>query len=367
MAAEGPATKFHQVNQTAAQTTNAAATTSNNKDQHGAPQNTTSALLQQHYLKPHTDELDLDGLIDSLVGSKPQLTLSENQVHELCFKVINILRSQPMLLKLEPPINLLGDIHGQFFHLLQHFQHGGFPPSSNYLFLGDYVDRGKNSLETICLLLAYKIKYPEKIFLLRGNHECSFINKVYGFYDDVKTKYSTKTFTLFQCVFRYMPVAAVVGDVIFCCHGGLSPDLVLPDATPNLKNLDCINNIQRPTDVPPVGILCDLLWADPEPELQGWKNNDRGASYIFGADELEKFLQNYELDLVVRGHQVVEDGYEFFPCPESKKLVTLFSAPKYCGEFDNAGAMMIIDKNLSVRFKIIVDDQKVNKGSEFSK
>ena len=106
-----------------------------------------------------------------------------------------------------------------------------------------------------------------------------------------------------------MPVAAVVGDVIFCCHGGLSPDLVLPDATPNLKNLDCINNIQRPTDVPPVGILCDLLWADPEPELQGWKNNDRGASYIFGADELEKFLQNYELDLVVRGHQVIFNKY----------------------------------------------------------
>ena len=253
-----------------------------------------------------------------------------------------------MLLRLEAPLNILGDIHGQFLHLLQYFHHGGFPPKTNYLFLGDYVDRGRQSLETICLLLAYKVKYPENFFLLRGNHECSSINKVYGFYDDVKRKYSTKTFNLFQSVFHFLPIAAVIGDSILCFHGGLSPDL---------KTINIIDQIARPTDVPPAGILCDLLWGDPEQgdDLE-WEPNDRGVSYIFGSKVLNEFLANNSLELIVRGHQVVEAGYEFFPNAFEKKLVTLFSAPKYCGEFDNAGAMMLINENYEISFKIITDN-----------
>lgn len=103
---------------------------------------------------------------------------------------------------------------------------GGFPPESNYLFLGDYVDRGKYSIETICLLLAYKIIYPENFFLLRGNHECSTINKIYGFYDECKRRYSNKLWKLFGDVFNTLPVVAIIDDKIICMHGGLSPDLV---------------------------------------------------------------------------------------------------------------------------------------------
>ena len=121
-------------------------------------------------------------------GSKPgkNVQLQENEIRGLCLKSREIFLSQPILLELEAPLKICGDIHGQYYDLLRLFEYGGFPPESNYLFLGDYVDRGKQSLETICLLLAYKIKYPENFFLLRGNHECASINRIYGFYDECK-------------------------------------------------------------------------------------------------------------------------------------------------------------------------------------
>lgn len=258
-----------------------------------------------------------------------------------------VIKNDPMLIRVDAPINVLGDIHGQHLHLLQHFHNGGFPPKSNYLFLGDYVDRGKYSLETICLLLAYKIKYPNNIFLLRGNHESAQINRIYGFFDDCKRKYSIQIFKRFQSVFHYLPVAALIGDIIFCCHGGISQDIV---------NLSSIERLLRPTDVPGSGLLCDLLWADPEHISFNYSPSDRGVSYVFGKEALESFRKQNDIELIIRGHQVVEDGYEFFPDSKSRQLVTLFSAPKYCGEFDNAGAMLIIDDNYSISFKIIQDD-----------
>lgn len=186
-----------------------------------------------------------------------------------------------------------GDIHGQYYDLLRLFEYGGFPPESNYLFLGDYVDRGKQSLETICLLLAYKIKYPENFFLLRGNHECASINRIYGFYDECKRRlvilmnrfitlsiksifrYNIKLWKTFTDCFNCLPVAAIVDEKIFCCHGGLSPDL---------QSMEQIRRIMRPTDVPDQGLLCDLLWSDPDKDTTGWGENDRGVSFTFGAE-----------------------------------------------------------------------------------
>ena len=154
-------------------------------------------------------------------------------------------------------LRFAGDLHGQYFDLLRLFEYGGFPPDSNYLFLGDYVDRGKQSLETICLLLAYKIKYPENFFLLRGNHECASINRIYGFYDECKRRYSIKLWKQFQELFNALPLAALVEAKIFCIHGGLSPDMESPD---DLKR------VARPVDVPDTGLLCDTLWSDPDAE-----------------------------------------------------------------------------------------------------
>jgi serine/threonine-protein phosphatase PP1 catalytic subunit len=207
----------------------------------------------------------------------------------------DVFMSQPMLLEVSAPVNICGDTHGQYADLLHIFDKGGFPPDANYLFLGDYVDRAKQSIEVIILCMCYKLKYPENFFLLRGNHECAQLNRVYGFYDECKRKYSVKLWRIFAEAFNWMPVAAIVSQRIFCTHGGLSPDLV---------DMNQILEIERPTDVPDEGLLCDLLWSDPEPGILGWGYNVRGVSYTFGYDIIGKFLKSHDLDLVCRAHQV---------------------------------------------------------------
>lgn len=199
-----------------------------------------------------------------------------------------------MLLDLEAPIKIFGDVHGQYFDLFRLFDIAGYPGGNHkFLFIGDYVDRGKQSIETICLLLAYKIKYPNDFFLLRGNHECQSINRMYGFYDECKRRYNVKIWKEFGLCFNVLPVCAVVDDKILCMHGGLSPDL---------NDLEIINQQHRPQDVPDTGLLCDLLWSDPEIDIQGWGDNDRGVSYIFGPDVIRKFNKRHHINLICRAH-----------------------------------------------------------------
>lgn len=219
----------------------------------------------------------LDDIIDRLMEfrqgkSGKQVPLMESEIRQLCTVSREIFLQQPNLLELEAPIKICGDIHGQYSDLLRLFDYGGYPPEANYLFLGDYVDRGKQSLETICLLLAYKIKYPENFFLLRGNHECASINRIYGFYDECKRRFNVRLWKTFTDCFNCLPVAALIDDKILCMHGGLSPELT---------NLDQIRKLSRPTDVPDSGLLCDLLWSDPGRDIKGWGMNDRGVSYTF--------------------------------------------------------------------------------------
>ena len=270
-----------------------------------------------------------------------EVNLTEIELKYLINTSKKILIEQPTFLELETPITVCGDTHGQYPDLLRLFDLGGYPPETNYLFLGDYVDRGEQSIETICLLLAYKIKYEENFFILRGNHECGTINRIYGFYDECKRRYSIKIWKNFVDLFNCLPIAASIDDKIFLVHGGLSPEL---------KTINEIKKIMRPTDVPEEGLLCDLLWSDPENSAKEWGENDRGVSVTFNVKVLEQFLENNELDLLCRAHQVVEEGYEFFG---DKKLVTVFSAPNYCGEFDNNGGIMLVDENLRCSFKII--------------
>jgi len=294
----------------------------------------------------NTDQIVRDCLqrLLTVKGQKEEeqeVDLREDDIRQIAFKVRSIAIAQPILLDVEAPIKLVGDIHGQFNDLLRLFDMAGYPPESNYLFLGDYVDRGKRQLEVINTLFCYKIKYPENFFLLRGNHECAGVNRVYGFYDECKRRYSIKLWKIFQDCFNCLPICALVDDRIFCMHGGISPEL---------KSFEQIRRFLRPTDIPDTGLLCDLVWSDPEPRHQGWQKSDRGVSWTFGSDVLNKFLMRHDLDLLARAHQVVEDGYEFFG---KRRCVTIFSAPNYCGEFDNAASVMNVDENLMCSFQVL--------------
>lgn len=293
------------------------------------------------------ETIDIESLIQRLLdagysGKKTKnLCLKNQEIQLVCAKARNIFLLQPSLLELSPPVKVVGDVHGQYGDLIRIFTKCGFPPQTNYLFLGDYVDRGKQSLETILLLLCYKIKYPENFFLLRGNHECANVTRVYGFYDECKRRCNIKTWKLFIDTFNTLPIAAIVAGKIFCVHGGLSPVL---------NSMEEIRNIARPTDVPDFGLLNDLLWSDPADTMNEWEDNERGVSYVFSKVAINKFLQKFGFDLVCRAHMVVEDGYEFF---NDRTLVTVFSAPNYCGEFDNWGAVMSVSDELLCLFELL--------------
>eukprot|EP00929_Paragymnodinium_shiwhaense_P007042 TRINITY_DN111002_c0_g1_i1.p2 TRINITY_DN111002_c0_g1~~TRINITY_DN111002_c0_g1_i1.p2 ORF type:complete len:351 (-),score=95.35 TRINITY_DN111002_c0_g1_i1:163-1215(-) len=303
-------------------------------------------------------QIDIDETLDRLLSvrgrppDKQNVHLPLETVKILCNLANDIFKSQPMLLELEAPLQLCGDIHGQYHDLLRIFEHCGWPPQANYLFLGDYVDRGKRSLETICLLFAYKIKFPENFFLLRGNHETPSISRIYGFYDECKRHYNMKLWKVFCDVFNCLPMCAIISDKIICMHGGLSQEMLAE----NNDIREILLNTERPADVPDQGFLCDLLWSDPQPDSKGFGPNDRGVSVSFGADVVEDFLKKEEMDLVVRAHQVVEDGYEFFA---GRKLVTIFSAPNYCGEFENSAAVLKVNEELHCSFSVLKPDPTI--------
>ena len=272
--------------------------------------------------------------------------LSEEELKYLCIKSMEIFMQESSFLELTAPIIICGDIHGQYRDLIRLFDFGGTPEKKQYLFLGDYVDRGKNSIECISLLLAYKIKFPKNIYLLRGNHESEMINRTYGFYDECKRRYNLRIWKIFSDCFNWLPISAIVNSKILCMHGGLSPDL---------KELKNIKKIVRPTEVPDKGLLCDLLWSDPDADAEDWAPNNRGISVLFNENLVEKAIDELDIDLICRAHQVVESGYEFFA---QRQLVTVFSAPNYCGEFDNAGAFMLVNKDLMCGFKVLLPEIK---------
>ena len=271
-----------------------------------------------------------------------ELTIKEDECDYVIDKSYEIFQKEESLLKIKAPLYICGDIHGQYYDLLRVFDILNYPPQSTFLFLGDYVDRGKQSLECLLLLLCLKIQYPDKIFLLRGNHECEALNKIYGFYDECKRRLSIKCFKKITNLFNMMPISALINENILCMHGGLSKDL---------QNIEQINKILRPTDIPNEGLLCDLLWSDPNESLtEDFGPNERNISITFSKDYVKNFVEKNNLDLICRAHQVVEEGFEFFA---DMKLVTIFTAPNYMGEFDNNGGILEVGEDLLCKFHVL--------------
>ncbi|KAF1759988.1 hypothetical protein GCK72_008233 [Caenorhabditis remanei] len=291
-------------------------------------------------------------MIERLKGWTPPLCqklFTEKELIELCYRARENFWKSNVKLELCAPVKICGDIHGQYEDLLALLELNGWPPETKYLFLGDYVDRGPFSIECISILFAYQILYPDKVFLLRGNHESRPVNMQYGFFLECRKRYSNALYDAFQLAFYCMPLCAVVSDKIICMHGGISEDLV------DLKQLE---KVERPCDIPDIGVIADLTWADPDPNVQMYAESLRGAGRIFGAEAVKKFLKLHNLELIVRAHQVVNDGYEFFA---DRQLVTVFSAPFYCGQMDNAAAVMTVDEELSCSFTIMRPDLKKDK------
>ena len=258
--------------------------------------------------------------------------LSNKQAKEIFGKEENILL-------VNAPITICGDIHGQFFDLMEIFKIAGDIPNSNYLFLGDYVDRGYYSVEIISLLICLKIRYPKRIFLIRGNHESRQITQVYGFYDECIRKYgNSNVWKYFTDLFDYLPLTAIIENKIFCVHGGLSP---------SIETLDEIRKLDRIQETPQDGgPLCDLLWTDPH-EGPSWTMAPKGNVYYFGYEITEKFCNDNKLNMICRAHQLQHNGYNI--C-HNGLCCTIFSAPNYCYRCGNKAAIMEIDEDINYKF-----------------
>ena len=284
--------------------------------------------------------LDAEWIQKLIEYLRDQKRLHKKYLWRILKKVKSILEAEKNIndIKIEDPmvqVTVCGDVHGQFYDLLNIFSMNGLPtPEKPYVFNGDFVDRGSFSVEVVLLLFALKISSPRSIFLNRGNHENSDMNKLYGFEGEVIHKYCSKTFEIFMSVFNILPLAMLISKKIFILHGGLFQQ-------ENVKLTD-IQKLNRTGPIPSGGIMCDALWADPGADM-GRKANMRGVSLEFGPDVTKKFLEDNDLSLMIRSHQVKEEGYEI---THNNQLITVFSAPKYCDSMTNKGAYIIFKADL---------------------
>ncbi|CAE7296719.1 TOPP3 [Symbiodinium natans] len=281
--------------------------------------------------------IDVDLHIERL-RAKGSLTEAED-IKLLCAMAEKIFLKEPSLLQLEPPLVISGNLVGcadQLHHIFDTF---GDPAASQHLFLGNYVNRGHRAVETLTLLLLYKKKYPERIHLLRGKFETLSLSRIYGFYDECKKKeLSVRIWKEFVRVFNSMPICALVQERILCVPSGLSPFL---------QSLDDLRKIHRPTDIPDHGLLCDLLFAYYDDHVRGWEDGDKSIEMCFGLDVVEEFLTKNGLEKMCCSPRVLEEGKE---ARLGDRLLQVFTASNYCGEFDNRGAVLLLDEHLEHKF-----------------
>ncbi|KAJ5811267.1 hypothetical protein N7474_007568 [Penicillium riverlandense] len=357
-----------------------------------------------------------------LEAAKDCKYLSEPHMKQLCEMVKEYMMEESNIQPVSTPVTVCGDIHGQFYDLLELFRvSGGMPdgteldapktapsiitsadlepPSTitdpkirkklrgpsdsshvdddddddqetgsndarsrspagsddvrlnrNFVFLGDYVDRGYFSLETLTLLLCLKAKYPDRVTLVRGNHESRQITQVYGFYEECFQKYGSASVWKACCqVFDFMTLGAIIDGKVLCVHGGLSPEI---------RTLDQVRVVARAQEIPHEGAFCDLVWSDPD-DVETWAVSPRGAGWLFGDRVADEFCHVNDLSLIARAHQLVNEGYKYHF--SNQNVVTVWSAPNYCYRCGNLASVCEIDENLKPAFKLfsaVGDDQR---------
>lgn len=276
---------------------------------------------------------------------KQQKNIAKKYAYEMVLDMVALLRSVGTLVDIEVPedgeMTVCGDVHGQYYDLLNIFDLNGVPSETNpYLFNGDFVDRGSFSIEVILTLFSWKLLYPAHVHLARGNHETRNMNKLYGFQGEVTKKYDDDLYQLFCEAFCLLPLCHVINSKVFVVHGGLfSKD----DVT-----LDDLRKVNRDCEPPDEGLMTEMLWSDPQPG-RGRAASKRGVGVAFGQDVTENFLRTNDLKLIVRSHEMKEEGYER---DHDGQLITVFSAPNYCDQMGNKGALIRFDgKTMSPSFR----------------
>ena len=260
------------------------------------------------------------------------------------------IKSEPNILKIQDPVTVVGDIHGQFYDLLKLLEVGGSPETTKYLFLGDYVDRGAFSIECVLLLCAIKLNYKTTVLMLRGNHECRQMTSFFNFKQECEIKYDLEVYDKIMEAFDCLPISCLINEKFIAIHGGISPDID--------KVLD-ITKINRFTEPPKTGPMCDMLWSDPvekdeEALTVSWvENSTRGCSYVFGAKAATPFLTKNDILSIIRAHEAQMDGYKMHnwnPEMGFPSVITVFSAPNYCDVYSNFGAaIMFKDNNVNIK------------------
>lgn len=289
--------------------------------------------------------LDPSQMLQIFISSKsrlqyfPFIYIPQQYIEDLCKSVTEIFLAEESILSLAPPITVCGDTHGQFTDTIRIFDVVGNLPDQQYLFLGDYVDRGSQSIENIIFLLTLKVLYPDRIFLLRGNHETEEISTVYGLRDECIKRYGFGIYSMLLTVFEAMPFSALIADKIFCVHGGISSGKC---------DIETLKAVKRPLDLNTSTVITDLLWSDPNDEVQGFQSSPRGVSNLFGQNEAEKFLKANNLSMIIRSHEFCSEGTAF-PFGKDGGVITVFSASNYCGTM-NSSAVLRIDEHLLLHF-----------------
>lgn len=282
--------------------------------------------------------VDIDECLEMIKAGK---ILTERQLRIACERLKDLLYEESNVQPVSAPVTVAGDLHGQFYDVLELLRIGGEPPATNYIFIGDFVDRGHHSVETIQLLFLLKIKYPSHVTLLRGNHETRQISFTYGFYEEINVKYgNSNAWNYCVDVFDHLPISAIIEDRIFCIHGGLSPEI---------KCIDQIRLIDRKMEIPHEGPFSDLMWSDPD-NIDTWVISSRGAGWLFGAQVTQEFNHLNGLELIARAHQLANEGYKYW-FPE-QSLVTVWSAPNYCYRCGNMASILAFDESLNREFKL---------------